>query len=222
MGPINNKFQGNGGFINKVFKDKSGASFNPYFAAAKGFDIFRNNQIYNKNRSIQNIDKVGTTGVGTGLNTLGNAAISSGNPIAMAAGFAGKALGGAIDVFSHNPEFEDIDNTYSSERRNVYDLGGERDQINDLDPSKTFWDSQKQMGVLAGSPIGLLGGFLAKGKTKKAKEELNNQFDEAQGRYNKANLNYFNSQAGDMSYNQRRDDRMSKDLFGINKNFYEY
>lgn len=208
--------------MNINLKDYSQSQFNPYYAGAKAIDIFRDDTIYGKKRSFSDLDKVGSTMAGNGLNTLGNAAISSGNPIAMAGGLAAKAIGGAIDVFSYNPEFEPINNRYSSERRNSYDLGGIGSEINDIDPGKAGRNAVKQMGISGLSPLGLWGGLRARKKAKEAKQEALNQFEDAQGRYNTATRNFFEDQSADNYYNQKQLDRINRNVFNIKPNFYEY
>lgn len=201
-------------------KDYSKSGFNPYFAGAKATDMFRDSEIYGKTRSIGDLDEIGSTQFGNISNGIGNAAIATGNPYAMVGGFALKTIGGIADVFSYDPKFDGINNRYSNERRNAYDLGGIKSEIDSLNPNKVFGKAIGQMGLAGLSPIGLWGGLRAKQKAKEAKAKAQNQFVAAQDRYNTATENYFEGQAYDDVFNQRRKDRFERNIFNLQDNFY--
>lgn len=204
------------------YDQSSGKAFNPYLVGAKTLDAFRSSEVIGNNRSLSNINEVGSTGFGNIANQLGNAAISTGNPYAILGGFAAKTLGGIVDVFNYSPDFDRIDNSYSNERRNAYDLGGIRSDIKNIDPSKVFGNALKQGGLASLTPFGWFGASRAKNVAKNLKGRAQGQFEMAQGRYNQATENYFETEAADLSQNQRRQDRLARNMFNIRDNFYNF
>ena len=210
-----------GRFLNSYF---SMGSYGPPQLTNKGAQAFSTaltaiNPIFRDQNRIKNTwiggGSIGTTGASNLFNTGGQIASSLNNPVGLGIQGGLQMAGAMTDLYSYNPEVDDLDNSYSSNQLASFDLSQEAGSVNNFmdefrsSAAKKIGSStlggaslgtaiMPGIGTAIGAATGLLGSFIGKEFAKRKAEEANNkmkeEYSQGIGRFNRASESFYDKQ----------------------------
>lgn len=167
-------------------------------AVSSIYDSMADRNVYGNNYMYS--DRVGGSGVGNTLNSVGDAAMQFnpkiGAPIKAAAAYAD-----VIGFLGRRPE--DITEYYGQREMPTYNLGEKVGNVSSLEPGRAFWGNFKKTG----DPIT---SFMARSKARKNKAQLEQDIRDSQSNYSSALLGYREAEQFQNVIDSRRMDLMNR------------